>query len=100
MRFDTPIFFQVVQPGEYDAVTGNYGADVVRETKRYASVTNSSIETLNLIYGELKQGSLTILIQGRYTEPFDRIRVGKKNYQVDMTREPRNMQAFVVSEAQ
>ncbi len=97
MRYDKPIFFQRVQPGEYDAATGNYGADTVTEVQKRASVTDSGVETLKLIYGDLKQGSKTIRLQRPYTEPFDRIRIDNKIYKVDFARFQRN---FVVSEVQ
>ena len=34
MRYDTPIYFQKITPGEYDPDTGNYAPDSVKE--RYA----------------------------------------------------------------
>lgn len=104
MRFDTPIYFQRIVPGKYDATTGNYGADAITEVQKYASVTHSGTETLQLVYGELRQGSLTIRLQSHYSAPFDRIRIGEeehaKYYRVDMERKLRNMQVFVVSEVQ
>ena len=100
MRYDKPIFFQSITPGEYDASTGNHGEDTVTEMKRYASVTDSGIETLKLVYGELRQGCLTIRLLNHYTEPFDRIRVGRRLYRVDLSRKLRNGHTFVVSEVQ
>lgn len=35
MRYDTPIYFQKLTPGEYDPATGNYVDDKVSEVKRY-----------------------------------------------------------------
>lgn len=86
MRYDEPIFFQVVTPGPYDEITGNYGEDTVTETKRFASVTDSGVETMKLIYDGVKQGTKTIRLQRAYTEPFDSIRIGKKTYKVDFSR--------------
>lgn len=100
MRFDTPVFFQRKVKGPYDATTGNYGPATTEEVKRYASITNTGSETLNLVYGELKQDSLTIRLQMPYTEPFDRIRIGSKCYRVDRQRRLRTKQTFVVSEVQ
>lgn len=100
MRFDTPIYFQKITPGEYDASTGNYGEDIVAEVKCYAAVTNSTRDTMNLIYGGIKQGSLTIRLQNHYTEPFDRIKIGNKVYRVDSERILRVKNTFVVSEVQ
>lgn len=98
MRFDTPIFFQRIQRGEYDPDTGNYGEDVTTEEVRYADVTDAGIETLKIVYGELKQGSKVIRLQNHYEEPFDRIRIGRKTYRVDYARDLRVKQVFVVSE--
>ena len=100
MRYDTPIFFQRIESGEYDTSTGNYGEDTITEEKRFASVTNSGTETLNLIYGEIKQGSLTIRLNMPYTKAFDRIRIGDKTYRVDFGRLLRTKQTFVISEVQ
>ena len=73
MRYDTPIYFQRITPGEYDPDTGNYADDIVEETLRYASVMNTGEDQLKLVYDGPKQGSLTIQIQNHYPEPFDRI---------------------------
>lgn len=100
MRFDTPIYFQLKTPGEYDKTTGNYGEDTITEEKVYADVTNSGIETLRLIYGELKQGSLTVRLQTPYEKPYDSIRIGETIYHVDFARPLRNKAVFVVSEVQ
>lgn len=97
MRYDTPIFFRKYVAGDYDAASGNYKDDTFTEEQQFASVTDSGVETLNLIYGELKQGSKTIRLQRAYTKPFDRIRIGEKLYRVDFSRKLKN---FVVSEVQ
>ncbi len=100
MRYDTPVYFQRIVRGEYNPGTGNYGPNTVTEVKQYASVTNTGRDTLNLIYGELKQGSLTIRLQNHYSAPFDRIRVGGKSYRVDWSRSLRVKSTFIVSEVQ
>ena len=100
MRYDTPVYFQQVTSGGYDPKTGNYGDDIIKETRRYASVMNTGEEKLKLVYDGPKQGSLTIQIQNHYTEPFDRIRVGERIYRVDDSRKLRTKHTFVVSEVQ
>ena len=97
MRYDKPVFFQKVEAGAYDPNSGNYGADVVTETKQYASVTDATTAQLSLIYGGIKQGSLVIRLQRAYKVPFDRIRVGDKLYKVDFER---HLKTFVASEVQ
>ena len=100
MRFDTPIYFVSIQPGEYDASIGNYGEDTVTEEKRNAAVTDTGTQTMTIVYGALKQGSKTIRLQNHYTKPFDSIRIGEKRYQVDRKRTLRVKQTFIVSEVQ
>ena len=99
MRFDTPIYFQRLK-SEYNTSTGNYDKSEPTEDKRYASVTNAGDDTLRIVYGELKQGCLTLRLQRAYTEPFDKIRIGEKYYKADRVRQLRTMQTFIVSEVQ
>lgn len=96
MRYNTPVFFQRTTQN-YDASTGNHSEDIVAEVKRFASVTDSGVETMRLIYGEIKQGSKTIRLQVAHTEPFDRVRIGEKVYSVEFSRHGK---AFVLSEVQ
>lgn len=98
MRCDTPIYFQRIQKGRYDPDTGNYGEDIVTEEKRYADVTSYGVETLKLVYGELRQGSKVIRLQTHYEGIFDRIRIGSKTYRVDFSKKLRTKHVFVVSE--
>lgn len=100
MRFAKPVYFQKHTAGTYNEETGNYDGATVEETKLYASVTCSGAETMNLIYGEIRQESLTIRLLTHYDEPFDRIRVDDKVYRVDMQRRLRDKHVFVVSEVQ
>lgn len=99
MRYDTPVYFQTIQT-QYNISTGDYDAAVVSEEKRYASVTDTGIETLNLIYGEIKQGVKTVHLQNYYDKPFDRVRIGNKVYRVDRARPLRLKYTLVVSEVQ
>jgi hypothetical protein len=97
MRYDTPIYFQRITEGEYNANTGDCSPDTTSEVKVYASVTETAVDTLKLLYGDIKQGSLTIRLQVPYTMPFDRIRIGDKCYSVKLSRRGK---AFFVSEVQ
>ena len=96
MRFDTPVYFQTVTPGEYNAETANYNADAVTEVIKYASVTDTGVETLKTLFGKVKQGSLTIRLLRPYTAHFDRIYVANKIYTVDFAK--LNKRVFIVSE--
>ena len=98
MRYDTPVYFQKDGTSTYNTATGDWVSPVPTETEVYASVLPTKVETLKLVYGKIVQGSLTISIQNYYTEPFDRIRIGNKLYDVDYSRNLWVKQSFVVHE--
>ena len=98
MRFDTPIYFRLVE-STYNEDTGNYD-DTVTEEKRYASISDTGSDTLRLIYGELKQGSKTVRLLSPYNKPFSNVRIGDKIYTVDRSRLLRTKQTLIVSEVQ
>lgn len=100
MRYDTPVYFQKITPGEYDPDTGDTAEDTIEEIERFASVYGTGAEMLNLVYGQIRQDSLTIQLQTQYKAPFDRIRVGDTVYKVDTVQNLRVKQYFVVSEVQ
>ena len=100
MRCDTEVFLQSVMTGEYNESTGDYGDDIIYEQKRHASVTDTGTDTMNLVYGAIKQGSKTVRLQMHYKKTFDRIRIGNALYRVDFERKLRTKHVFVVSEVQ
>lgn len=100
MRYDTPILFRRLVTGAYDADTGDYADDTYVDTKVYGSVMDTNTQTMNLVYGGIKQGSLTIHIQNHMDKTFDQIIIGDKKYRVDYTRRLRLKQSFIVSEVQ
>ena len=100
MRFDTPIYFQLVQRGAYNENTGDYEKDIVTEDIKYAAVSTTGINTLKLMYGEIKEGCLTVRLQRPYNKDFDRIRIGDKLYKVDVRKPLNNKEVFIVDEVQ
>ncbi len=100
MRYDTPILFRRLVTGAYDADTGDYADDTYVDTKVYGSVMDTNTQTMNLVYGGIKQGSLTVHIQNHINVPFDQLIINGKKYRVDYTRRLRLKQSFIVSEVQ
>lgn len=100
MRYDTEIYLQTITPGAYDPVTGDYADDTVEETEKYATVMDTRTETLRLLFGEIRQGCLTVSIQGHLSERPSRIRIGSKVYSVEWSRRLRHKEAFVIQEVQ
>lgn len=100
MRYNDRITFVKDEDVLYDETTGNYVEGEPTETTVPASVQDTRTQTMMLVYGEIRQGSLTIQIQGRYTDLFDRIKVDGKRYRVDYRRRLGTKETFVVSEVQ
>ena len=100
MRYDTPVIFRSVVAGAYDPDTGDYADDSYKDVRLYASVMDTSTRTMELVYGSIKQGSLTVHVQGHVDMPFDQMIIRGRNYRVDYTRRLRTKQSFVISEVQ
>ena len=98
MRYDTRIYFVKEGEEEYDYTTGDYITKEPIKHEVWANVSDTGTERMQLIYGALKQGALTVRIQGKYDETFDYIEVDGKKYNVDAFRTFRNDQAFNLSE--
>jgi len=100
MRYDTPIYFQRIYEGQYDPETGDYGTPQVEETCRHASVMDTGVQTMMLVFGEIRQDSKTVHLQVPYTGTFDAIRIGDRPYRVAMRRTLRQKETFVLREMQ
>ena len=98
MRYDTTVYFQRAGTRTYNPETGKYERGDPVETSRLASVMDTQTETMNLVYGEIRQGSRTIHVQNRYDGPLERVRIGEQLYRVDFRREFGTKQSFVLSE--
>ena len=98
MRYDQRIYFVKEGEDEYDYATGDYVTTEPTKEEAWANVSDTSTERMQLVYGALKQGAITVRIQGKYVEMFDYIEVENKKYNVDAFRTFRNDQAFNLSE--
>lgn len=100
MRFDKEIYMQSAPKRVYDELSGDYIEEKPKEVKLYADVTDAKSETINIIYGQRKQGVLVIRLQQHYAAAFEFIRIGSRRYRVDYERRLRHKHVFVVSEVQ
>ena len=98
MRYSVPIYFVKETEPVYDYETGDYVDGEPIKEKVWANVSDTGTERMQLIYGALKQGAITVRIQGKYDEAFDYVEVDGKKYNVDAFRTFRNNQAFNLSE--
>ena len=96
MRYDTKAAFQLVEDA-YDS-KGDYTESVTEEHIEYVSVVNTDIQTMHLVYGEIRQGSITVTLQNYVGYTFNRIVINEKNYTVDQAIDLRVKKAYILSE--
>ncbi len=98
MRFDEAVYFQKITQGAYDPATGDYADPVVEETVKYGSIVDTSVKTMQLVYGQIRQGSVTVTLPLKYEGAFDRIRIGDSVYRADVRQSSGGKDIFVCSE--
>src|SRR5690625_2406364 len=98
MRYDQRIYFVIEGEDVYDYDIGDYVTTEPIKHDVWANVSDTGTERMQLIYGNLKQGAITVRIVGKYDKEFDYIEVEGKKYNVDAFRTFRNDQAFNLSE--
>lgn len=96
MRYDKKIVFQLVVNVYQD--NGDYSPNVESEHTEYGSVVATDIDTMRLVYGEIREGSLTFSLQNKVDYEYNRILIDGKAYSVDARIKQRVKEAFVVSE--
>lgn len=96
MRYDKTVYFQTMET-TYDKETGDY-SETVTEVARQASINQTGVETINMVYQKIPEESLTVRLQNKYSADFDFIRIGEKRYRVDKRIDLYVKQCFIVSE--
>lgn len=100
MRYDRKVTFRKYRPGAYNSTTGNYEPSTIDYSdERSAAVTGTSRKYMELLYGKIREDSVTIHLQNQYSRPFDRIIIDEVPYQADLTRNLRTKQIIVCTEA-
>lgn len=98
MRYDREALFQTVEEQYQD--NGDYTETVVEEHTEYCSVAYTDLQTMHLVYGAIRQGSLTIHLQNYIGYDFNRIVIEGKKYVVDDEIDLRFKKVYVISEWQ
>ena len=98
MRYDKKVLFQrvtdVYQPN------GDYVSGIAEEVTDYASIVNTDFDTMRLVYGEIKQGSITLHLLNKIAFVFNQVVIDGKTYSVDQVVDQRTKQAYILSEVQ
>lgn len=97
MRYNKQVSFYKFDAKTYDPSTGDYTSlDYGYVKFTIGSVMDTKTEMVKLIYGDLKQESKTIIIQGYMDEPFNFIIIDNKFYKCDYRRRLKNKETFIV----
>ena len=96
MRYDTKVIFQQVEDTYQE--NGDYAESVVEQHIEYASVQSTDAQTMHIVYGEIRQGSITLSLQNYIGYKFNRVLVNGKPYTVDQSIDLRFKKAYVLSE--
>ena len=96
MRYDKEILIQRVD--DVYTENGNYEETVLYEYKVYGSVVATDIDTLRLVYGEIRQNTLTVHVQNHIDVVFNRMLIDGVPYAVDHKINQRVKQACVISQ--
>lgn len=102
MRYGRKVWFVNEAESVYDETTGDYTDPVVERIFRNASISTTGEEAQNMLYGKIKEGALTILIQNTVEAPFQYMEVDEEGnkYLVDNKRKTRRGLVLRVSESQ
>ena len=96
MRYDTKAVFQLVED-TYDS-NGDYTESVTEEHIEYCSVASTDIQTMRLVYCEIRQGSITMHLQNHIGHTFNRVVIDGTDYTVDQKLPLRVKTAYILSE--
>lgn len=96
MRYDTKVKFQQVENTYLS--NGDYAETVAEEHIEYASIQNTDIQTMHLVYGEIRQGSITLSLQNYVGYTFNRVVINGVKYTVDQAIDLRVKKAYILSQ--
>lgn len=98
MRYDKLVKFQMVDSVYTDK--GDYEEQVLNEYTEYASIVDTDFQTMAIVYGGIKQGSITLHLLNKVKYDFNRIVYEGKVYTVDQVINQRTKQAYILSQWQ
>lgn len=96
MRYDTKALFRLVED-TYDS-NGDYTETIVEEHTEYCAVQETDVQTMHIVYGEIKQGSITISLQNYIGYVFNRIHINGVDYTVDQAFTLRTKKVYIASQ--
>lgn len=96
MRYDTKAVFQLVE--ETYQANGDYAETVAEQHTEYCAIQSTDIQTMHLVYGAIRQGSITMHLQNPVGYTFNRVVIDNVPYVVDQKIPFRVKTAYILSE--
>ena len=97
MRYDKAVTFIKLNQ-TYNTTTGNYDETEEIIGTDYASVVSTDFQLSRIVYGGVKEGSITVTLQNGFAKPYDYIKVNGRKYRVDQSFILYVKQALICSE--
>lgn len=90
MRHDRVIKLIKLPEEVYDDTTGDYTVGPGVEVEKLAHISDTGTQSMNLLYGKIREGAKTFRLKGELVAPFDYIQFGNDIYDVTMRRDVRD----------
>ncbi|WP_020007405.1 hypothetical protein [Salinicoccus albus] len=97
MRTADKVTFVVIGKEKYNPDTGNYETSDDQYIDKYANVTDTGLQRMNVLYAGIRQRSKTVRLNEVMDGPFDHIIINGDKYQSDLRRIYRHKTVFEVS---
>lgn len=95
MRYENKIYF-IKEESIYNRDSGRYITKEIPIAERWADVTDTGTEAMNLLYGRILQGAKTVRIKTKVLDEFNYIIIDKQRYLVETIKTFRQEQVMYV----
>lgn len=95
MRYERKVYF-IKEESIYNQNNGRYITKEIPIAERWADVTDTGTEAMNLLYGRILQGAKTVRIKTKVLDEFNYIVIDKQRYLVETIKTFRQEQVIYV----
>ena len=95
LRYEKKVYF-IKEESVYNQDNGRYITKEIPIAERWADVTDTGTEAMNLLYGKILQGAKTIRIKTKVLDEFNYIVLDKQRYLVETIKTFRQEQVMYV----
>ena len=98
MRYDQEVKFVHETDGYYDFDLGEHVSGELVKTSLLANITDLGTDLSVKVFGSIKEGALVVRLLRHYTQPFDYLVIGGKNYQLLKEQRLRQKHTLIIQE--